>query len=157
MYTGSDFVNRWDNRPVPNLNLIREVLSVIKENPERWNQSIWMSSPEPKFTCGTAMCVAGHAVSISDLDIKWVYSRWDKEYRGTLEDGRMIAKVAQELLGLTENEANTLFDANNTFAELKTIAKQIAERAGEKLELGKYMKAKKKYALVSSKPWIGGD
>lgn len=74
--------------------------------------------------CGTAFCVAGHAVMVTDeYDLlvreRSSFSRdvsdlWDVRDRAT---GRRVTTedAAAELLGLTGNQATALFDGDNTF------------------------------------------
>ena len=69
--------------------------------------------------CDTSLCVAGHAAALSgynpiltfngDLDWGQVSKNMDVPH----EKGRPVAEVAQELLGITAEEADRLFEATN--------------------------------------------
>ena len=69
--------------------------------------------------CETSLCVAGHAAALSgynpvltrndELDWAQVSKRLDAPH----DEGQPVAEVAAQLLGLTEEEAEFLFEASN--------------------------------------------
>ena len=69
--------------------------------------------------CETSLCVAGHAAALSgynpiltcagDLDWGQVSRKLDVSH----DEGEPVAQVAAKLLGLTEEEADRLFEASN--------------------------------------------
>lgn len=122
--------------PKPNLPLLRAVLAQIDATPERWNQGYWAT----KTDCGTAYCIAGWAVHISNPQAQpyWGGTELDNADEACVvldeEDGeRFIDQSARKLLGLTGTESWSLFGGKNTRADVQRIAEQIAARAGESL------------------------
>lgn len=138
------------------LELFRRVVKQIETEPERWRQDAWVSSPafdawqdawsdwyydevffrtqpEPEeiYTsaqvCDTAFCVAGWACALTDPDFEYSIGsvRKDGEIVGTIED------VARDLLGLTQIQAEQLFEGENTLSDVKTL---ITHYTGIKFE-----------------------
>ena len=129
--------------PTPNLPLLRKVLDHIDAHPTEWLQEIWgtdhaivTSTGEVDFDltldvseCHTAFCIAGWAVFL------------DGTHKISFQAGGMVVDnfhfsaggVAQQLLGLTDEESGALFHYGNKRADVQAIAKRIAERAGEVL------------------------
>jgi hypothetical protein len=85
----------------------------------RWDQSTWLIE-EPD--CGTSCCIAGYIV-LSDGQ------KPDNNYRLTTPDGRdvSIRMYAQELLGLSENDADYLFGGVNNLTDLRKMRDNLAE------------------------------
>jgi hypothetical protein len=119
--------------PEPNMPLLRRILHQIDEHPETYEQSVYASDSP----CGTSYCVAGHAAVMSGAKPYWQrldplstepYFRADET-----EDGEMIRVVAQQALGLTDDEACQLFDSENCREDVELVAYRIAGRAGEPL------------------------
>lgn len=116
--------------PKPNLELLRRVLRQIDEHPETWEQSDYAT----KTQCGTRYCVAGHAVAMNGIEMQWRQGDYpDQEYAMRTTSQVEIFCEAQERIGLTDYEADKLFNASNSRADLERIATQIADRAGEPL------------------------
>lgn len=107
----------------PNLPLLRKVLDHIDAHPEEWRQEVWVS----KTPCGTAHCIAGHAVVLSGGQ----FVTLNRVRIG--EKVQNVHNVAADLLGLDDRTADDLFDAGNTREDIQRIAERIAERAGERL------------------------
>lgn len=95
-----------------NTELLLRVADAIENDPGSYDQSMWAR----RGACGTTMCIAGHACVLSGWRFEFdpamhivdsglvsspdlAFSRVDAEY------------VAQDLLGFTEEEAESLFDA----------------------------------------------
>lgn len=74
--------------------LIEQTLQRIEREPERFNMDGW--------TCGTAMCFAGHLVT-EGYPAASVDTLWDEI------EGRHIGNVAEELLGLPYAGGGPLF------------------------------------------------
>lgn len=95
---------------------VRErVVSTTKDDDEFYDQTMWATK---KAECGTSYCVAGWAVHLSGLEV-----RWDNQGFGgagalafRVKDGRWISDAAQELLGLDREQAAHLFRATNSKA-----------------------------------------
>lgn len=115
--------------PVPNLPLLRKVLDHIDAHPEEWQQATYGTGT----ACGTAACIAGHAMLMSGYDFNptdEIFSR---------PDGSIVEfepDEGQTILGITYTEASLyggLFDSENTRADVQRHAEAIAARAGERL------------------------
>lgn len=107
---------------------LRKVLEHVTAHPREWQQGNWAV----KGPCGTAYCVAGHAVAMftdvtfewSEDDTPWAFRDDPDMVYGASEvrlpDGsiRQIKAVARELLGLTKTQAAILFWSNNDLYDL---------------------------------------
>lgn len=137
--------------PMPDVPLLRKVLSHIDTHPEEWLQSAYSVNiseilshhPGTEFeqlyatnTCGTAFCVAGHAVAmtygvhIDTLTNQVVPNIADFD---DCSDGKDWFNYGKQTLGLTADEAFELFRGYNTRGDIQVIAERIARRAGEEL------------------------
>ena len=120
--------------PRPNLDLLRRVLRHIDDFPETWNQDYCGVRNE----CGTTHCIAGHALVMAGVPLKWEEPD-DVEGDEILvvvyhtKDGVWWNEAAQEVLGLTHDEAEALFSVGNTREMIEEFATEIAARAGEEL------------------------
>lgn len=99
-----------------------------------WDQVRWIS---PK-SCGTAACFAGHRAlqdgfvlpgfDRSDEDIV-VNPRTGEELyyvlSGQAAEGHHVAEYARQRFGLTESEADWLFDSANSLDTLKEIVDDL--------------------------------
>lgn len=97
----------------------------IKTFPEKHYQKDWIvndslkfEKPNPQLSCGTVGCVAGWATTFAGATpFGGRYGRWDWV---TLHDGdpnpptMLIPELAAAVLGLETEEANYLFEAENT-------------------------------------------
>lgn len=104
----------------PDIAEIEAIIAYIEAHPQEWDQSVWA-----RKDCGTAYCVAGHAVIRAGATIVWG--------TGTQAsfcdlNGRQgpIDVIAQELLGLSDFDAEALFAAENEIADLRMILGDIA-------------------------------
>lgn len=84
---------------------IRRVMKAIEAQPETFNMSDWARLTD----CGTTMCLAGHTVADEGLAFNWAWPSVESGSTGHIADGRRIRVVAQELLGLSDEEAQALF------------------------------------------------
>lgn len=126
-----------------NTDLLRKTLAHIEAHPEAWEQSVW--AVRGLDGCGTALCFAGHAVTLSGLELSWVdeyedgYGNDDDEYWTPARQvannvrvdpdsrlhGYSIRYAAADLLGLNDEQAYRLFEGNNTLAELRRIVGEL--------------------------------
>lgn len=137
----------------PNAYLLKRIYYYIVEHPESWlqktyaaNKSYWLF-PE-KNVCGTAFCVAGHALVLTghkpiftqDLPELGLTNAeadvWAAEVTGRFlnnRNGKLVdaEKRAAKVLGLTAVQASSLFDADN---DIETIKELIEEIIGENLD-----------------------
>jgi hypothetical protein len=113
-----------------NKTLLQQVLAKIEADPKSWNQSYWF--------CGTAACFAGHVCILSGD--KPVFEEFEDENGDWVEDDRSaVISVAgggdrkdaddraQELLGLTHDQALSLFSSENTLDDLRAIVHGLVE------------------------------
>ncbi len=113
----------------PNVRLLREILADIVLKPKRWYQGAWAERhkrPDGKGWCNTTYCFAGHAVVRAGWRPVW---DGDPDATRCRKDGevKLIEDVAREVLGLTENQAEKLFDAPNDLGDLAKIVTQIED------------------------------
>jgi hypothetical protein len=120
---------------VPNLALLRKIFDHWRAHPEQFDQDTWASrDPDGNVT----HCVAGWAVALSpECHIAWYTpvkgvsaAEWVYDRDG---NHRLIRDLAEELLGLTYDEARRLFFGTDNFDEAYEFAQEIAARAGERL------------------------
>jgi hypothetical protein len=96
-----------------------------------WDQSYWMA----EMKCGTTGCFAGHyAISqgcVPALDSHFYDDKTsinDTADCFTPEGERVyIRSFAKEGLGLTEDEADALFEGDNTLSDLRLIIEAISK------------------------------
>lgn len=87
-----------------NIELLEQTMRHIKDYPEAHDQSHWM--------CGTTACFAGWAA---------VLAGWSME---KIQDN-IGRRAGAELLGLTYDEAGTLFSALNNVEMLELMVKDL--------------------------------
>lgn len=129
-----------------NVKLLREVLDYIKANPQKWNQDAWFKvsvdkQGEPIFnkvtlqfeevnSCNTALCFAGHAALMSGFDAppRYDYEVWRGWGPGLPKGERMdVDQYATEVLGLSTNQADVLFNGDNSLEDLERIVGKLIE------------------------------
>lgn len=120
------------SEPTVNIPLLRKAVEWAEAEAAKpfevreWNQFYWKLPPsaaqttphlfgidsgQPKAeACGTCYCIAGYAA----------------EVQGAAARTSDIPVVARKALGLTEFQANQLFNANNTIEDVRRIAEDIA-------------------------------
>lgn len=81
-----------------------------------WDQDKW---------CGTRCCIAGHTA----LDTGWTTHTYPDGAVSTVltrgTESEHVRYVAQDALGLTWDEAQTLFDGKNQISDLWRIANKV--------------------------------
>lgn len=91
-----------------NIELLKQVRDKIMSTPDAYDQMVY-GRPDHTAPCGTACCIAGWACvlggKLSIEEIRRANPSDDKNY----EIINTISDIAQELLGLDEEEAETLF------------------------------------------------
>lgn len=115
-------------------------MSFIEKNPEKHDQTHWVND------CGTAFCYAGHAAILSGATLPppnvsawarhWVIDRTSlisvslSTFDFGSHDGIVpIHEFAAERLGITEAEADVLFDGDRTIAELRALVDALCSGA----------------------------
>lgn len=93
-------------KPRLNIELFKAIREKIATTPEAYDQAVY-GRPESAAPCGTAACIAGWACVLSgQMDTQELLRR--ERSRGWEFDS--IAETAQRVLGLSEEEADTLFE-----------------------------------------------
>jgi len=95
---------------VINVALLRKTLEHVTAHPEEWDQGRWLSD------CGTRGCMAGHACLLSGARVVSA-TAYEVQIPGSTVS-HSVPYAARRLLGLTLKQANALFEANNTLADL---------------------------------------
>lgn len=90
-----------------NVELLKQIRDKIASTPDAYDQMVY-GRPDHTAPCGTACCIAGWACVLSGrYSVEDIRKARDAEY--VVKE--RISETAQELLGLSENEADTLFTA----------------------------------------------
>ena len=119
-----------------NIEKLRTIVELIKSNPDKLNMAYWdmalmnaeydwvesenkygdMESANFHSTCDTTKCFAGHTV--------WHFAR-DRYPENIDGAGKVISNVAQEILELTDGEANQIFSSTDdeVFNEVDEVIK----------------------------------
>lgn len=105
----------------PNISEIEAIIGHIEAHPEEWNQHVWARHVH----CGTAYCLAGHAVVRAGAEIRWDERRTLAELCVLHGRTYTIGSAAREILGLTSRQADHLFNGVNSIQDLKRITKNI--------------------------------
>lgn len=131
-----------------NIELLEKTMQHIETHPEDWNQETWR--------CGTGMCFAGHAATLAGRE--WASENPDgdnsmmilakpdefdsasfeetyshKTGRWTTTDRKvvLVEDVARSELGLAEDEAEIMFEPDNTKADLRKMVDNL--KAGREI------------------------
>lgn len=117
--------------PTPDLPLLRKAVDWAGEqanlppHQREWDQMVWRDVS----SCDTAYCIAGYTTDVL-LDMQpFLFSMVINEH-GQRES---VATAAQLALGLTDDEANALFNQDNDITTVRAVADAICQRAGERL------------------------
>jgi len=118
-----------------NVELLKETLQYIKDNPQKWNQRVWYQNDtclvpvdievEEVNSCGTAFCFAGHVAIRTGFPAppKDNYASWFR----VEENGKytFVEQYAQEQLELSNDQADALFQADNSMDDLEWMVNEI--------------------------------
>lgn len=106
----------------PNKELLLKTLEWVEEHEDPdnedglfWDQAQWRSD------CGTAMCFAGAACMLNGDRFHQIGTRWRA-------NGAPISIRAQEILGLSEGDAEALFYGENSLNEISAIVEEVMGR-----------------------------
>lgn len=103
-----------------NIDLLNRIIDHIEQHPETWDQRAWAQKTE----CGTAFCVAGHAVNFAYPDLVAQAVGIGNLY---LPDHESWRKLGVEALELDFIVADILFSSDNTLDEIKAIRDALAQ------------------------------
>lgn len=117
--------------------------------PSEWDQNHWLLNLGEVLTevapCGTACCIAGKVTledgwlpnAAVDSPENWTISesedyviKVDKSGK-PVGDARYVPEVAQEILGLTDDQANRLFDGDNDLDDVLDVIVEILAEVQE--------------------------
>jgi hypothetical protein len=127
-------------KPVVNIPLLRKAVEWAEAEaakPEalcEWNQGAWVALPEEMSfkspDCGTCYCVAGHIVASLGYThpVKDEFS--DRMINPVTKGHVDPFERAQKELGITRDQAHSLFSGGNDIEQVRQIAEAIA---GERL------------------------
>ena len=121
-------------RDTVNVTELYAVLRGITYGSMPWVQKHYAFRHDPEGYCGTSYCLAGHVLRRADIPLDWSHPSHvaGGGYTATYTDrGDGIDVVAARLLGITLDDAEDLFDENNTLADLWVIANRITHGAIE--------------------------
>jgi len=132
------------NRPVEqldhiNIPLLDEMIKFIEEHPKTWNQGSWFlqvdtSTGQSKYiskletveeinSCGTSFCLAGHVALHEGFPAPPLSNskEWERSVEGQIYP-EAVNEFARKRLGLSDDQANELFAAENELIDLKRMA-----------------------------------
>lgn len=102
-----------------NYELLRQVRDAITDESNGFYMGSWFSAPRDPNVCGTAACIAGHAIAIAkdiDLRSKSVDAAEAAAFDG---DGYGYETLAGALLGMTPDQTHRLFYMHNWDTDLR--------------------------------------
>ncbi|MGP4093024.1 hypothetical protein [Nonomuraea sp. KM90] len=119
-----------------NAQLLKQTLAHIEANPSEWDQK--------QYRCGTGLCFAGWAVQLAGG--RWYSDNADAALGEALiaepgearsfapESDSSVRLVhaefrAEQVLGLSDDQAGRLFYAGNTLPDLRLIVAELCEEA----------------------------
>lgn len=102
-----------------NVELLQKTLDTIKANPQHWNQKFWH--------CSTSHCFAGFAELIANnLPIEMSFEQLRAfKLNGKLEYS--TGRYAEKLLGISDDDGDTLFYGYNTLEQLERMVAYLIE------------------------------
>jgi len=149
-----------DGAHIPNVPLMRKILDRIREDPNSWWQATWAIGPgdsllgenmrvmgyDPKLdlvfetdivrelevrngVCETAFCIAGHASMLSEDPLIW--NQDTMMFDNATVSGYEPSERGQHELGLTDHEADVLFEGDNTWKDVKRMLTEYAAIVGD--------------------------
>jgi len=102
---------------------LRQTMDVVERAAQKRGANGWF---QPDYRCQTGMCFAGHGAAMSGG--KWVSgpNAWNAAYM-RMPDGleNHCSDLMIERWGLTEEEADYLFDGSNTLDDLRFMVLAI--------------------------------
>lgn len=141
-----------------NIPLLEKVLDHIHSDIEHWNQTFWRTEPrqyindginltgnitELPVTCDTSFCFAGWAVQLAPDPVRWI-SRYllasseeddaealkmcDFDF-GTENKAISVSDRAKRLLELDDVQADVLFCATNSLAQLDAYVQSLKDES----------------------------
>ena len=115
---------------VVNVELLQKTLDTIKANPQHWDQTKWH--------CGTSHCFAGFAELIAkNIPIETdesILIRDERFYYPEFNDWS-TSEHATELLGISDDDAETLFASYRTLEDLEEMVASLIKYGRIKVDI----------------------
>lgn len=144
---------------MPDIAEMHRILEIIKDESKQpegttWNQGYWFRQQEvyqgnEKSVCGTAMCFAGWKVFLDGYTKLAQDPLADTDFVRTFSDYRMVnpntgkyvtywgtREYARDRLGLSDEQADLLFDEDNDLEDLENIVLSIESESKVEAALG---------------------
>lgn len=133
------------NQSVPDIPMLRKLVAWVEEEEQKpvsereWDQ--WTFVPDEVFlrsdgravdlsavplSCGTAACVCGRLAM--EQGATWQYIDGRSHFNGLRP-----AEYGAQILGITAEEAEDMFNGFNSAADVRRCAESIAARVGDRL------------------------
>ncbi|MET0426648.1 MAG: hypothetical protein ABW046_22465 [Actinoplanes sp.] len=109
-----------------NIELLDKIITQIEEHPELWNQGVWAAPTE----CGTAYCVAGWAASMTLAGPLELHGSMFIDADGVRH---VWATYGADVLGITDSQADELFNGGNDLETIKEMRDALAANPGADL------------------------
>jgi hypothetical protein len=130
-----------------NYDLLDEIMSFIREHPTSWVQDSWYRNVDTKTgesiilirteevedanSCGTSFCFAGHTAIHEGFPYPPKNDRLEWERKVIEDDGyeyhEDVRDFAMKVLGLDYDQADSLFDADNSMDNLEVMVQALHE------------------------------
>lgn len=115
-----------------NVELLDQTLAYIEANRDEWKQSIYRWETGMCFAGWTCTLAGGEWLNPPDENWPDVLAAEPADAPGRVfkflgRPGVVASYRAERLLGLTEDEADSLFEAHNTIEDLREIVAELRE------------------------------
>jgi hypothetical protein len=124
-----------------NVELLKDTLKHIQDNPQTWTQDVWFTHLDPDGvriwgmqevtfeeinSCSTAFCFAGHAALKAGF---FPPPKNGGQWKVIDPNGHTVyaQDFAQNKLGLTASQADALFHQDNTMEDLEVMVDALIE------------------------------
>ena len=119
--------------------LLDEILQFIEDHPRTWKQGAWfqtldtetgvekyvvkIETVEELNSCGSSFCLAGHVAIRTGFPAPPLKNtqEWERKVDGK-DYPEPVSTFAANQLGINANQAEALFEGNNTLKDLKRMA-----------------------------------
>ena len=115
---------------VVNVELLQKTLDTIKAKPQHWDQTKWH--------CGTSHCFAGFAELIAhkvSIDTDEEVLKDDLRFFSPRFDDWSTSEHATELLGISDDDAETLFASYRTLEDLEEMVASLIKYGRIKVDI----------------------
>lgn len=116
-----------------NVERLDNAMAHIVAHPEEWNQGYWAARVGP--SCNTAYCLGGTVAAQAGAAMEWDTSRFGDAAHYCIDpegNRQKIDAYAQQLLELSNGDADILFDGINSLENLQRMVELL--KLGESLD-----------------------